>query len=120
MNSRNSVFAGSLLAAVGVGLGAFGAHGLKSIVTPDQLAVFETAVRYQMFAALAMIALGAVGGQRRAPWLILAGALVFSLSLYALVLTGIGWLGAITPIGGVLMIAGFVWAAVDARRAARA
>lgn len=119
MTSRTTVVLGSVLAAIGVALGAFGAHGLKAIVTPDRLAVFETAVRYQMYAALALIALGAVGGQRRSPWLILAGAVVFSGSLYALTLSGIGWLGAITPIGGVLMIAGFVWAAVEARRTAR-
>ena len=111
----SAVRAGAILAAIGVALGAFGAHGLSDRLAPDLLAVFETGVRYQMYAALAMIGLGAVG-QRRAPMLLLAGAIVFGGSLYLLALSGVRWLGAITPIGGVLMIVGLVLAAVDAGR----
>lgn len=107
--------AGAILAAIGVALGAFGAHALADRLTPDLLAIFETGVRYQMYAALAMLALGAVG-QRRAPLLLLGGAVVFSGSLYLLALSGVRWLGAITPIGGVLMIIGLVLAAVEAGR----
>lgn len=110
-----AVRAGAILAAIGVGLGAFGAHGLSDRLAPDLLAVFETGVRYQMYAALAMLALGAIG-QRRAPMLLLAGAVVFGGSLYVLALSGVRWLGAITPIGGVLMIIGLILAAVDAGR----
>ncbi|GAB3710069.1 DUF423 domain-containing protein [Mariniluteicoccus flavus] len=118
MSSRTSIITGALLAALGIAFGAFGAHGLKDLVTPERLATFETGVRYQMYAALGLLALGAMGGQRRAPWFLVAGAAVFSGSLYLLVATGIGWLGAITPIGGVLLIVGFALAALDAARRA--
>ena len=108
---------GSLLAAVAVALGAFGAHGLKTRLDPGMLANFETGVRYQMYAALALMILGTQAGQTRAPLFILSGALIFSLSLYLLALSGVKWLGAITPIGGVLMIVGLVLAALDAGKA---
>ena len=107
---------GAVLAALGVALGAFATHGLKGTLTPELLANFETGVRYQMYAALALLVLGTQTGQRRAPMLLLGGAVIFSGTLYILALTGMKWLGAITPIGGVLLIAGFVLAAVDFRR----
>lgn len=107
---------GALLAAVGVALGAFGAHALKAQLTPEALNTFETGVRYQMYAALALLILGTQPAQTRAPRLLLAGAVIFSGSLYILTLTGVKILGAVTPIGGVLMIAGFVLAALDARK----
>jgi uncharacterized membrane protein YgdD (TMEM256/DUF423 family) len=113
---RRVFAAGSMLAALGVGLGAFGAHGLKSVVTAERLAVFETGVRYQMYHALGLLALAwAISRwpeRRLAPaaWLLLFGTVVFSGSLYLLVLTGTGWFGAITPLGGVALIAG--WALV--------
>ncbi|OYO21893.1 DUF423 domain-containing protein [Enemella dayhoffiae] len=110
-----SVRIGAVLAAVGVALGAFASHALKDRVTPDLLAIFETGVRYQMYAALAILVLGALG-QRRGPLLVLAGTAVFSGSLYLLALSGVRWLGAITPIGGVLLIVGLLLAAVDAGR----
>ena len=116
MRNLNSTLAGALLAALGVALGAFGAHALRARLGPDLLATFETGVRYQMYAALALLALGTQPAQRRAPGLLLLGALVFSGSLYLLVLTGQRWLGAVTPLGGLLMIAGFAVAALDARR----
>lgn len=107
---------GAILAALGVALGAFATHGLKATLDPSLLANFETGVRYQMYAALALLALGTQPAQKRAPMLLLMGAVIFSGTLYILALTGIKWLGAVTPIGGVLMIAGFVLAAADFRR----
>lgn len=106
--------AGALSAFIAVGAGAFGAHGLKTRVSPDMLAVFEIAVRYQMFHALALLAVawafsrwpGALinaGGT-----LFIIGTLIFSGSLYVLSLTGIKWLGAITPIGGLALLAGWL------------
>jgi len=110
---RKVFAAGAMVAGLGVGLGAFGAHGLKPVVSPEMLAVFETGVRYQMYHGLGLLALAwAIGRwpERRlamAAWLLLAGTLVFSGSLYILVLTGLRWFGAITPIGGVALIAGW-------------
>lgn len=101
--------AGALLAAIAVALGAFGAHGLADVLTVERLATFETAVRYQMFHALGLLAVAALGQEavRAAPWL-LAGSLVFSGSLYLLVFTGAGWWGAVAPVGGLLQIAGWL------------
>ncbi|MFC4454929.1 DUF423 domain-containing protein [Deinococcus sonorensis] len=106
---------GAVLAGIGVALGAFGAHGLKTVLTPDLLATFETGVRYQMYHGLGLLALGALPNQRRAPLFLLAGTVVFSGSLYLLSLSGVKWLGAITPIGGVLQLIGWGLAALDAR-----
>lgn len=99
---------GALLAFLGVALGAFGAHALDGLLSPDRLATYETAVRYQMFHALALLALGALPmrAQRAAPWLFW-GSVVFSGSLYALVLSGVSVLGAVAPIGGVLQLVGW-------------
>lgn len=113
---RNATTSGALLAALGVAIGAFAAHALKTRLDPQMLANVETAVRYQMYAALALLALGTQPWQTRAPLPLLLGALIFSGSLYLMAATGLKWLGAITPIGGVLLIAGFVLAALDARR----
>jgi uncharacterized membrane protein YgdD (TMEM256/DUF423 family) len=105
---------GVLAAFLGVGLGAFGAHGLASRVSATDLATFETGVRYQMYHALALVGLGALGDWRwnawlaRAGWLFLGGIAVFSGSLYLLVLTGQRWLGAVTPLGGVAFLAGWL------------
>ena len=113
--------AGALLAGVGVGLGAFGAHGLRSRVSSEMVAVWETGVRYHLVHALGLLAVAwaaerwpAAGG---AGWLFVAGTVVFSGSLYALVLTGQRWLGAITPLGGVAFMAGWLWLAWVAWRA---
>lgn len=113
----NALQTGAFLAALAVALGAFGAHALKSRLDPQMLANFETGVRYQMYAALALMVLGTQTGQTRAPLFLLLGALIFSVSLYLLSLTGLKWLGAITPIGGVLLIVGLVLAALDAGKA---
>ena len=110
----NALQIGAALAALGVALGAFGAHGLKTRLDPQMLANFETGVRYQMYAALALMVLGTQAGQLRAPIFVLLGAIIFSGTLYLLSLTGVKWLGAITPIGGVLLIVGLVLAVLDA------
>ncbi len=107
---------GALLAGTGVALGAFGAHALKSTLTPDMLANFETGVRYQMYHGLGLLGLALLPGQRRAPAFLLAGTLIFSGSLYVLSLTGTKWWGAVTPVGGVLQLVGWGLAAWDARR----
>ncbi len=112
----NVPLTGALLLGTGVALGAFGAHGLKSMVSSDLLVVFETGVRYQVYHGLGLLALGAYPQQRRAPVWLLTGALVFALSLYLLALTGVRWLGAITPLGGVLMLVGWTLAVLDFRR----
>ncbi|MCC6157411.1 MAG: DUF423 domain-containing protein [Deltaproteobacteria bacterium] len=109
------LLAGAVLGGFGVGLGAFGAHGLKKIATAEMLQIWETAVRYHMYHAIALIGLGLFadrhpgGAAGVAAWLWIAGVAIFSGTLYAMTLTGARWLGAITPIGGVALIAG--WAA---------
>ncbi len=116
MRQLNTIQIGALLAALAVGLGAFAAHALKNKLEPSMLVNFETGVRYQMYAALALMILGSQSNQTRAPLFLLLGSVIFGGTLYILALTGLKWLGAITPIGGVLMIIGFILAAIDARR----
>lgn len=89
-------------------LGAFGAHALKNRLTPDMLAVFETGVRYQVYHALALLLLASLRGPEKAAWCFTAGIIVFSGSLYALALTGTRKWGAVTPIGGLLFLAGWL------------
>jgi uncharacterized membrane protein YgdD (TMEM256/DUF423 family) len=107
---------GALSALLAVAAGAFGAHALRDRLSPDMLAVFETGARYQMYHALALLAVAwAVArwpgsAAVAAGWLFVAGTLVFCGSLYLLTLTGQRWLGAITPLGGLAFIAG--WAAL--------
>jgi uncharacterized membrane protein YgdD (TMEM256/DUF423 family) len=111
MTSRSPVIAaGAALAALGVALGAFGAHGLAHVLGPRELGWWQTAVQYQMWHAVALVALGASPLPRlRLPATLLgAGTLVFSGSLYLMALTGWRWLGAVTPLGGLLMIAGWL------------
>jgi len=118
---------GSILAGLAVALGAFGAHGLKNLVSPELIETWEKAVRYQIYHALAMLLLAwaithwpesanlwSVGG-----WLFLAGVVLFSGSLYLLVLSGIRWLGAITPFGGVALVTGWLCLLIAAWRAGR-
>ena len=111
---------GSLSAFLGVALGAFAAHALKGHVDADLLVVFETGVRYQMYHAFALLAVGWAytrwpGAVLKAGgWLFVIGTVIFSGSLYALSLSGARWLGAITPIGGLALLAGWLclaWAA---------
>ena len=102
---RQFVLLGSLSALVAVAAGAFGAHALRARLAPDMLVVFETASRYQMYHALALIAVAWASGRWQAPqaewagWLFLTGTLLFSGSLYVLAISGARWLGAITPFG---------------------
>jgi uncharacterized membrane protein YgdD (TMEM256/DUF423 family) len=112
--NRTFLLIGAVFGFLGVALGAFGAHALKARVSPDMLAVFETGVRYQMYHALAILivaaAMGHFGNARllgAAGWMFTAGVVLFSGSLYALVLTDVRVLGAITPIGGLLFLAGW-------------
>ena len=107
---------------VAVALGAFGAHGLKARVSPEYLAVWQAAVQYQMFHTLGLLAVAVAGqhlGRRASHWvgaLFVAGIVVFSGSLYTLVLTDLRWLGAIAPIGGAAFLAGWIALAVAAIR----
>ena len=110
---RTFLLAGALAGLVGVALGAFGAHGLRGRFSPDMLAVFETGVRYQMYHALALMAIAALSDRLSghlivaAGWLFVTGIVLFSGSLYLLAATGVAVLGAITPIGGVAFLAGW-------------
>jgi uncharacterized membrane protein YgdD (TMEM256/DUF423 family) len=113
---------GGVLGALGVAAGAFGAHGLKAQLSPEMFAVFETGVRYHLIHALALLAVAWAATRWSSPavhaagWLFVVGVLLFSGSLYALSLTGIRGLGAITPIGGVALIVGWLLLAWGAWR----
>jgi uncharacterized membrane protein YgdD (TMEM256/DUF423 family) len=113
---------GAASAFLGVAFGAFGAHGLKSRLSAEMLSTFEVGVRYQMYHALALLfvawALGRWPGTApvAAGWLFVAGTLLFSGSLYLLSLTGVRWLGAITPLGGLAFLAGWLCLAWGAWR----
>lgn len=111
---RTLLVSACVAGALGVTLGAFGAHGLAARVTPERLDTFETGVRYHMYHTLALLAVAWIGMQSptwqagAAGVCFLAGIVVFSGSLYLLVLTDTPWLGAITPLGGLCFIAGWV------------
>lgn len=125
MSTRTLVTAASLLLMLGVGTGAFGAHGLRAHVTPDMLAIWQTAVMYQLVHALGLLAIAALRPllaarlASMAAGFLLVGIGIFSGSLYALVLTGIRGIGAITPIGGVCFMIGWLLLAAAALRAPR-
>jgi uncharacterized membrane protein YgdD (TMEM256/DUF423 family) len=108
---------GSLIAGLGVAAGAFGAHALKQRLSPEFLQVFETGVRYQMYHAFGLLVVAVAmdrwpnNALQIAGWLFLAGIILFSGSLYALCLSGIRVLGAITPIGGLCFLAGWAFLA---------
>lgn len=106
---------GALLAFLAVALGAFGAHGLKGRIEPELLEVYRTGVLYHLVHALGIVLIGVLGlqrpGDRRVAWsaiTMIAGTVIFSGTLYLLAVTGIRWLGAITPIGGVMFL--LAWA----------
>ncbi len=115
---------GGAAALLAVALGAFGAHGLKSRLPADMLAVYQTGVQYHFYHALGLVLIGLAvlhlpdsAALRTAGWLMAAGILLFSGSLYALALSGERWLGAVTPIGGLAFLLGWaalVWAALRA------
>jgi uncharacterized membrane protein YgdD (TMEM256/DUF423 family) len=121
---RTFLFIGALLGFIGVAAGAFGAHGLRARLAPELLAVFETAVRYQMYHVFALLivaaAIGHIGNARMltlSGWFFVGGIVLFSGSLYLLALTGARSLGAITPLGGLLFLIG--WACLIIFAAAR-
>lgn len=110
--------AGSLMAFLAVGLGAFGAHALKDRLSPDMLNIFEVGVRYHMYHAFGLLAVAWAisrwpeSNLTTAGWAFLAGIVIFSGSLYILSIFGIRWLGAITPLGGLAFLTGWailVW-----------
>tara|TARA_Y100001968_G_scaffold330707_1_gene383313 strand:- start:776 stop:1180 length:405 start_codon:yes stop_codon:yes gene_type:complete len=111
---RLYVMLGALLALLGVMLGAFGAHGLKSMLDTSALATFEVGVRYQMYHSLAILLVGGLATQaslvwrKRAALLFIIGSVLFSGSIYLLVLTGQKWLGPVTPLGGLCLMLGWV------------
>jgi uncharacterized membrane protein YgdD (TMEM256/DUF423 family) len=116
---------GALNAAIAIAAGAFAAHGLREKLDARALEVFETGARYHMYHAFALVLVGLVGmaassgavrGSQTAGWLFQVGIVLFSGSLYALALTGTTAIGAITPIGGLAFIVGWLWLAWSAWR----
>ena len=113
---------GSVLAGLAVAFGAFGAHGLRNSLSPEDLATFEVGVRYHMYHALGLLAVAWAVARWEATtavaagWFFVAGIVVFSGSLYLLVLTGPRWLGAVTPSGGGAFLVGWVLLAWTALR----
>ena len=116
---RQLTVVASLSGALAVALGAFGAHALRERLSPEDLSTFETGARYHFYHLAGMLAAAVVAGggvgagrgagvARAAGWLFLAGTALFSGSLYALALSGVRWLGAITPLGGGAFIAGWL------------
>ena len=109
---------GAVAAFIGVALGAFGAHSLRTKLSPEMLGIFEVGVRYQMYHAFGLIAVAWAMARwpeanlNAAGWAFIAGILIFSGSLYLLSITDVRWLGAITPIGGLAFLLGWailVW-----------
>ena len=126
--AKNFFILGALSAFIGVAAGAFGAHGLEDRMNAERLKVFEVGARYQMYHAFALFA--AAWAQEKWPsslvktsgWLFALGTVLFSGSLYLLSLSGVGWLGAITPLGGLAFLSGWLflaWAVWRARAGQR-
>ncbi len=119
---KNWIIVGSILSALGVVFGAFGAHALKARITPEDLTIFETGVKYHFYHALGLILIGLIGFHYspqllRLPAIVLSlGILLFSGSLYLMVLSGARWLGAVTPLGGVAFIVGWLLLAFNLYR----
>ena len=114
--NRLLVGVGAINAALAVAAGAFAAHGLRERLDARSLEVFETGARYHMYHALAMIFAGLLAA-RTPGWVFQGGIVLFSGSLYALALSGVKGLGAITPLGGVAFLVGWIWLAVGVLRA---
>lgn len=124
MTQKIFMLLGAFAAALAVALGAFGAHALKARLAPDLLVVYQTAVQYHFYHALGLVLVGLAlvhwpdsAWAKLSGWIMLAGIVLFSGSLYLLTLTGQRWLGAITPVGGVAFIAAWVLFAVGALKA---
>ncbi len=114
MKNQIILLAGAIFMALAVLLGAFGAHALKKILSPEMLTIYHTGVEYQFYHALGLLAVGTIGLHYPSKWIrlsgifLVAGIVLFSGSLYVLSLSGIKVLGAITPIGGVLFVIGWI------------
>ena len=113
MTANLSIRLGALFAALAVLAGAFAAHGLKEVLDSQALGIFRTAAQYQFYHALALILTGIISNQYKRPlalpgWFFVAGILLFSGSLYLLALTSIHWIGAITPLGGLSFVIGWL------------
>ena len=115
MSNYTFLLLAGISGAIGVALGAFGAHALKNRLTPERLQTFETGVRYQMYHVVGLLGAAFASGQwpgssvpSLAGWFFVAGTVLFSGSLYLLALTNKRWLGAITPFGGLAFIAGWI------------
>jgi len=112
--SQRFFLIGTVCAFIAVAAGAFGAHSLRGVLTSDRLSAFETAARYQMYHAFGLLAVAMATGQWEhrllpwAGWLFVTGIVLFSGSLYVLVLSGATWLGALTPIGGGAFLTGWL------------
>ncbi|MCW9707070.1 DUF423 domain-containing protein [Fodinibius salsisoli] len=109
------LFIGSIAMALAVTLGAFGAHGLKKTLSEEMLTIFETGVSYHFYHAIGLLIVGVAARFLPASsllswsgWLMVAGILIFSGSLYLLSISGIRWLGAVTPVGGLCFIASWI------------
>jgi len=117
---RAFLLTGALSGFIAVAVGAFGAHGLRNRLSPEMLAVFETGVRYHLFHTFAVLFVAVAAARfdgwlvRGAGWSFTAGIVLFSGSLYALALTGVTTLGAVTPIGGLAFLVGWGFLAVAA------
>jgi uncharacterized membrane protein YgdD (TMEM256/DUF423 family) len=116
--NRNILLAGAVFMALGVLFGGFGAHALKKILSPDMLVVYNTGVEYQFYHALGLLLVGLIGFRIESKWLnwsgilMIFGIIIFSGSLYALSISGLKILGAITPIGGLAFVAGWICLAI--------
>ncbi|MEX2479192.1 MAG: DUF423 domain-containing protein [Gracilimonas sp.] len=120
-NPKIIIAIAAFLLALAVAAGAFGAHALRNTLSPERLETWQTAVQYHAWHALGLMLIALIGTQFdiAVTWpasLILAGIIIFSGSLYTLCLSGMGWLGAITPIGGVAFIAGWIVFAIQVLR----
>ena len=124
MTAKTVIILAGVLGALSVGLGAFGAHGLEATLSANgRIETYETAVKYQFYHTLALLLVGLIMLHTNTPyvsyasWAFVAGILVFSGSLYTLSFTNITWLGAITPIGGLAFIAGWIFLLIGANKA---
>tara|TARA_R110002096_G_scaffold183757_16_gene361959 strand:- start:10971 stop:11354 length:384 start_codon:yes stop_codon:yes gene_type:complete len=117
--SNKLIAVGAIMAALAVAFGAFGAHAVKDMVSPERLGNWETAAQYHFYHAIAIVLVGLVARDKKSSFLkwsgilFFVGILFFSFSLYTLALTNITWLGAITPLGGVAFILGWLFLAKE-------
>ena len=122
MNNHNILFSGAIFMALAVLFGAFGAHALKMRLSPEMMQVYKTGVEYQFYHALGLLLIGLTGFHIQSKWLsksaifIGIGIILFSGSLYILALTGIKGIGAITPVGGLSFVAGWIFLAIAIRK----